>query len=185
MLEGMQFSINHLLESKGMTKKELSNLTDISVEDLLVYSNYDKHDRFSIENLYKIAKVLDCAIEDLFIVNGEFNPITREEIEQYRKDLESYFTDNSGDLEDLIKRIQELNKRDPRKITSIFLSCLKNIGYGDEIKEDCLKRIMKYHKHLKGDVCKKFTESVLHTAPIHLSLNRIIAMAERRKLKNN
>lgn len=51
--------------SLGMTQKEFSNLTGVGVTTLVKMES-DKIEKIKVENLRKVAKVLDTTVSDLF-----------------------------------------------------------------------------------------------------------------------
>lgn len=62
----MTNKIRRIREEKGLSRKELAKITEISYKRLGDYeTNYYKTENITVGNLLKIAKDLDCTIENL------------------------------------------------------------------------------------------------------------------------
>lgn len=61
-------NIKEIREQKGLTRKELSELSGVHYKKITDYeNNYVRTENITIGNLYKIAQALECKIDDLLI----------------------------------------------------------------------------------------------------------------------
>ena len=61
-------NIKEIREQKGLTRKELSELSGVHYKKITDYeNNYVRTENITIGNLYKIAQDLECKIDDLLI----------------------------------------------------------------------------------------------------------------------
>ena len=59
-------NLKRIRESKELTARELSELSGVSASSIRMYEIYIRDiNKACAINVYKLAKVLDCAIEDL------------------------------------------------------------------------------------------------------------------------
>lgn len=62
----MMNNIKEIREQKGLTRKELAELSGIHYKKVTDYENhYIKTENITVGNLYKLAQALECKIDDL------------------------------------------------------------------------------------------------------------------------
>ncbi|MBQ8824462.1 MAG: helix-turn-helix transcriptional regulator [Ruminococcus sp.] len=62
----MKNNIKEIRERKGLTRKELAESSGVHYKKITDYeNNYINIENVTIGNLYKIAKALECTIDDL------------------------------------------------------------------------------------------------------------------------
>lgn len=62
----MQNKIKSMREEKGLTRKELAGKSGIHYNKISDYeNNYVKTENITVGNIMKIAKALECKIEDI------------------------------------------------------------------------------------------------------------------------
>ncbi|MDE5753740.1 MAG: helix-turn-helix transcriptional regulator [Oscillospiraceae bacterium] len=62
----MTNNIKEMREKKGLTRKELAELSGVHYKKVTDYENQYVHtENITVGNLYKIAQALECKIDDL------------------------------------------------------------------------------------------------------------------------
>ncbi|MDE6730911.1 MAG: helix-turn-helix domain-containing protein [Oscillospiraceae bacterium] len=62
----MMNNIKEIREQKGLTRKELAELSGVHYKKVTDYENqYINTENITVGNLYKIAQALECKIDDL------------------------------------------------------------------------------------------------------------------------
>lgn len=62
----MTNNIKKIREKKGLTRKELAELSGIHYKKITDYENhYINTENITVGNLYKLAQALECKIDDL------------------------------------------------------------------------------------------------------------------------